>query len=71
MEDKISLKNEQSQQMLDMFKQEQERVLVLKNEERRLKEEDIRKLRERQKRLLEIKKNEIIDKDLTSTSFLL
>lgn len=42
---------------------------MIKMEERKLKEEDIKKLRERQKRLNEQKKNEIIEKVTTSNNF--
>jgi hypothetical protein len=37
--------------MKDEFKREKEREFILRNELRRLKEEDIRKLRERHKRI--------------------
>jgi hypothetical protein len=43
---------------------------MLQNEQRRLKEEDIRNLRERQKRLQMKRKQEIMNKDTQSTEYL-
>lgn len=49
--------------MKDEFKREREREFMLRNELRRLKEEDIRKLRERHKRIESQKKHDIMMKD--------
>jgi hypothetical protein len=43
---------------------------MLQNEQRRLKEEDIRNLRERQKRIQMKRKQEIMNKDTQSTEYL-
>lgn len=51
------------------IKREQEKEFMLRNEERRLREEDIRKLRDRQKRLNDVKKVKILVKDKESDEF--
>ena len=52
-----------AEDMREQFKREQEHEFMLQNEQRRLKEEDIRNLRERQKRLQFKRKMEIMNKD--------
>lgn len=59
-----------AEEMQMQFKREQERDVMLKNELRKLKLEDIQKLKERQKRLEMQRKTEIMSKDQESTQYL-
>jgi hypothetical protein len=65
----ITARQHEAQLIQEELKQEKAQEFRLKNELRRLREEDIKLLRERKKRLQEARKHQILARDLELTQF--
>lgn len=60
--EQLQQKLDQANEQIEEFRREQDRLFMLKNELRRMREDDIVKLRERQKRIDDTRKSKIMHK---------